>query len=234
MFASLAIIILAIGIQTLLQLSQGVFAVFYHHALGKTTAKKADDRSLSFILGVEIFTAVFYLLTYLIVSFVITQKGFDNIILVWIMIGIFITEAVFFFFCYYKMGKKYKKTSRLFVNRHVAEALIYKAEHAKSRTDTIILGIVTSAIELAFTLPLFVISSVEILRFDSRFGFLFIVIYVIAATAPLFGTRILFRANNTLAGIMQIRSSKKNLYRILITIGYLSIAALVFITGVVK
>jgi hypothetical protein len=33
---------------------------------------------------------------------------------------------------------------------------------------------------------------------------------------------------------MQIRSSKKNLYRILITIGYLSIAALVFITGVVK
>lgn len=225
---------LAIGIQTLLQLSPGIFAIFYHHALGKTNAKKADDQSLSFILGVEIFTAILYLLTYFIVSFVLTEEGFDNPILVWIMIGIFIAEAIFFFFCYYKMGKKYKNTSRLFVNRHVSEALIYKAEHAKNRTDTIILGIVTCAIELAFTLPLFIISSVEILRFDSRFGFLFIIVYVIAATAPLFGTRILYHTNNTLAGIMRIRTSKKNLYRILITIGYLGIAALIFIIGVIK
>ncbi len=52
-FAPVIIIVLIILIQGLLQLSPGIFSIFYHSAQGKTTKKTADNLSLHFILGTE-------------------------------------------------------------------------------------------------------------------------------------------------------------------------------------
>jgi len=233
-FASLGIIVLAIAIQGFLQLSPNLFAIFYHHALGKTSPKKADDRSLSFILGVELFAALAFLLVYFITSFFITEESFSSNIFIWAMTGIFVAEAIFFFFCYYKLGKNNKKTTKLFISRHLAESLVYRAEHAKNRSSTILLGVTTSAIEILFTLPLLIISSVEILRFDSRFGFLFIIVYVIGATAPLFAVRILYRTGHNLAEILRIRVKRKTFFRIVVPLCYLGLAALTLLGGTIR
>lgn len=221
-------------IQAFLQLSPGVFAIFYHHALGKTTAKKADDRSLSFILGVEITIAVVFLITYFIITFIAAEKEFFSTTFLWVMAGILLAEAIFTLFCYFKPGKKSKHTTRLFISRRLAENFIHRAETAKNRTDTIALGIITTATELIFTLPLFIISSVEILKFSPHFGFIFIIAYVVIATLPLFTIRTLFRTDHNLAEIERMRIKRKNLFRLAISISFLIIAILTFISGVNK
>lgn len=232
-FISLGILLLAMLIQGFLQLSPGVFSIFYHHALGKTTAKKADDQSLSFILGTEIATAIFFLATYLVVTFFAAEKALLNSIFLWIMAGIFILEALFAFFFYFRPGKKNKKTTKLFIHRHQAESFIYHTTFNKNRSDTILLGFLSTATELILTLPLFIISSIEILSLSPRFNFIFIIAYIVVATIPLFTIRTLYRTGHNLAEIEKLRIKRKFLFRVVISASYLGIAILTFISGVI-
>lgn len=220
-------------IQGFLQTSPAVFSIFYHHALGKTTAKKADDQSLSFILGTEIATAVFFLITYFIVTFLAAEKTLLNSIFLWVMTGIFVACALFTFFFYFRPGKKNKKTTKLFIHRHVAESFIFHTNNNKNRTDTILLGFLCAAVELIFTLPLFIISSVEILSLSPRFNFIFIIAYIVVATIPLFTIRTLYRTGHNLAEIEKLRIKRKMLFRIVLSASYLGIAILTFISGVI-
>lgn len=220
-------------IQGFLQLSPGVFSVFYHYALGKTTAKKADDQALSFILGTEIATATFFLITYFLITFFATENNFLNSTFLWVMAGIFFTLGIFTFSCYFKLGKKNKNTTKLFLSRHMAESFVYHATHTKNRTDTIILGFLSTTAELIFTLPLFIISSVEILNLSPRYNFIFIILYIIVATIPLFATRMLFRTGHNLAEIEKLRIKRKLLFRFVISVSYILVAILTFISGVI-
>lgn len=220
-------------IQGFLQVTPGVFAIFYHHALGKTTAKKADDQSLSFILGTEIATAVFFLITYSIITFFTTENNFLNSTFLWIMAGLFFALSVFTFFCYFKLGKKNKNTTKLFLTRHTAESFTYHATHNKNRTDTIVLGFLSTTAELVFTLPLFIMSSVEILNLSPRFNFVFIIAYIVVATIPLFTVRTLYRTGHNLAEIQKLRVKRKTLFRIIISVSYLLLGVLTFISGVI-
>lgn len=231
-FTSLIIILLAMLIQGFLELSPGLFAIFYHHALGKTSLKKADDRALSFILGVEICTAAIFLITYLTVSFFYVQRDFMNTTFLWIMAGIFLLEAIFTCFFYFKSRKKFGKNSTaLFISRNVAKNLKHRAETAKNRSDTIALGFITTALELFITLPLYIICSVEILNVSLDTGFVFIIAYIIIATIPLFTIRTFFRTGHNLAEIQRFRVKKKLLTKLVISLSFLTIAIITFITG---
>ena len=149
------------------------------------------------------------------------------------MSGIFAALGVFAFFCYFRLGKKNKNTTKLFLTRHAAESFLYHATHNKNRTDTILLGFLATTAELIFTLPLFIISSVEILNLSPRFNFIFIIVYIVVATIPLFTTRMMFRTNHNLAEIQKIRIKQKLLFRIIISVSYITIAVLTFISGVI-
>lgn len=233
LFTSLGIILLSMLIGATLQLSPGVFAIFYHQALGKTTAKKADDRSLSFVLGIEIFIATTFLITYLIISYLTIENNLKNTVLMWVMAGFLLALAVFSFFCYYHNGKKSKKTTRLFLPRLLASGLTLRAKSAKNRSDTIMLGLATAAAELFFTLPLYIVSSIAILNISPRTGFLFIIAYIIIATLPLFAIRTVFRTGHNLAEIQRSRVKNKPFVRIILSISYLLVAILTFIQGVI-
>ena len=219
-------------IQGFLQTSPGIFAIFYHHALAKTSAKKADDQSLSFILGTEIAIAIFFLVVYFTITYLNIENNFlKNPIFLYIMTGIFVLEAIFTFFFYFRPGKNNKKTTRLFLPRSLAKNFIYHAEHVKNRTDTILLGFLSTTSELIFTLPLFVILTTEILNLSPRFNFVFIIAYIIIATIPLFTVRTLYRTGHNLAEIEKLRIKKKLLFRLVISVSFLAIAALTLISS---
>ena len=59
-FISVVILILVALIQISMQLTPGIFMLFYHYALGKKSRNKADDLNLSFILGAETFIATIW------------------------------------------------------------------------------------------------------------------------------------------------------------------------------
>ncbi|MBQ3293046.1 hypothetical protein IJG93_01930 [Candidatus Saccharibacteria bacterium] len=231
-FISVIIILLAMVIQAFLQLTPGVFACFYHHALGKTSVKKADDASLSFILGTEIFTAIAFLTIYIIISFIAADKITDNNIYTAILAGVFIAEAVITLFFYFRRNtKKKEQSTRLFLPRHITKSLIRNANKVKNRSDTITLGIITATLELFFTLPLYIIISTEILNLSLRYGFVYIIAYIIIATIPLFAIRTAFRTDHNLAEIQRFRVSKKSLIRLILSLSYLLIAILIIVKG---
>lgn len=223
-------------IQGFLELSPGIFAIFYHHALGITSAKKADDRALSFILGVEISTAIIFLIVYIVISFFIAENSFNHSIFLWVMSGIFLAEAIVAFFFYYRkpFKKSSKKSTALFLPRHLAENLISHAEKAKNRSDTITLGIISTTLELFFTLPLYIICAYEIFNISVNSNFIFIIVYIIIATIPLFTVRTLFRTDHNLAEIQQLRVKKKFWTKLTISGSFLALFVITFIIGFTK
>lgn len=231
-FTSLGILLVAMLIQGFLQTSPAVFAIFYHHALGKTSAKKADDQALSFILGTEFFTAIFFLAIYLLVSYLNATVEYDYSILMWIMAGILAIEAIVTFFFYFRPGKKFKKTTVSFLPRKIAKGLETRAEKSKNRSDTILLGFLTASTELIFTLPLYLVSAVQIVRLASRFSSVFIIAYIIIATLPLFAIRTLYRTHHNLAEIERRRVKQKLFFKLTIALGFTILCILNIVAGV--
>ena len=221
-------------IQGFLQTAPAIFAIFYHHALGKTSAKKADDQSLSFILGVEIFTAIIFLAFYIATSLILLKTDFINDIFMYVLAGIFVLEAIFMFFFYFRRGKKNKRTTSLFIPRSFSKNILKLTNSAKNRTDTIALGFISSALDLIFTLPLFIIASIQIINLSFDNGFVFIIAYIIIATIPLFTIRTLYRRGSNLAKIQRFRIKNKNFFRLILAVSYLLIAILIIVSELNK
>ena len=150
------------------------------------------------------------------------------------MSGIFLVESLLALFWYYRPARKHSNSTKLFLSRKSATSLIHHAEHAKNRSDTIALGIITSAAELLFTLPLYIICSVEILNISVTSGFVFIIAYIVIATIPLFAIRTFFHSGHNLAEIQRIRVKKKPFTKATLFICYLLLTIIDFITGVTK
>lgn len=224
---SLIILFLAMLIQAFLQLTPAIFTLFYHSALAKTSEKKADDLSLSFILGVEVFHAIIFLSVFSIISWAISSPHFETEILNWILAGIFGALSVASFFYYFR-----SRGTELFIPRKIAKNLSTRAKNLKTRSDAWILGFFAGVPELLFTLPLFMICSLTALKFAGLSTPTIIILYILVATVPLFILRALFRGGLNLADIQRLRVKNKSFFRLTITLGYLFLAFLIIANGV--
>ena len=217
-------------ITALLQLAPGTFSLFYHYALGKTTAKKADDRSLSFILGAEIFAGLIWTLLLIILSLLCAVIDTYSMPTFWILFGTLIAEALAFMFLYFRHGHH----TALFISRNVAKELQIHSCKAKSRSDAITLGFFTNFPELIFTFPLYFISTIVILNTPALPRALIIVFYIIFVTLPLFIIRILYRSGHNLAYITKLRTKLKPYIRIIVPVLYVLLALATLNLGIIN
>lgn len=225
------IVFLAMLIQATLQLVPGGFAIFYHSALGKLSAKRADDISLYYILGVEFAVSLIWLLVYAVMYAIFcTVPDFNNTVLTWIMAGIFGAEAVAVFFCYFRKGR----STALFIPRSLAQNIRTHARRAKSRKDAILLGMFVGLPELVFTLPLYVISAMQALQFVTVPPYLVIILYILASMVPCFVVRAYFRAGLNLAEIERRRLRMKQAVRLALVLLYALVAICVINLGVMQ
>lgn len=225
---SVIILILSMLISFFMQLTPGTFALFYHYALGKTTAKKADDRSLSFILGVEIFTVVIWLLIYSLVLLFFYHFPHSTNIFFCVASAIFLIEALFAFFFYYRKGK----STALFISRHVATSILSHIKKLKNRSDCIILGAFIGFFELIFTLPLYIISASIFVNFNFLPHVTIIIIYIILSILPLFLIRSAFRFGHNLADIQRFRAKIKLPVRLVFLISFILLSLATIYLGV--
>ena len=228
---SVIILILSMLISFCMQLPSGTFALFYHYALGKTNSKKADDQSLSFILGAEIFVTIVWLFIYFLTfTFFYNFPDFNNIFLC-IMSGIFLAEALITFFFYYKKGKK---STALFISRSLAAGITNRIKKAHTRSDCILIGAFIGAFELLFTLPLYLISTNVLLNFPALPRIFFIAFYVLFSVLPLFIVRYAFRLNNNLADIERFRVKIKPLVKLIFFFSFLALSLATIYLGVIN
>lgn len=219
-------------IELLLQLTPATFSIFYHHALGKYGNKKADNLSLSFIFGVELFTAAICLSIYFIVyAIFVNLPDFRSNIILWILAGIAAAEAIVFFCCYFhqtKSSKSSKSRARasttLFLSRRFARALTVRAESVQTRRDALALGFFVGVPELIFTLPLIVILSLLLTSSVAFSVTAAIIVFVLIATVPLFTIRTAFRAGLSLASIQRFRASARPAIRLFVPLCLLALA----------
>lgn len=209
-------LILVVVILTSLQLTPATFSIFYHHALGKYSSKKADNLSLYFILGVELFAAAMWLLIYFILyALLINLHDFHHNIMFWIFAGITIAEAIIFFIYYFRRPAKSENKSRrqtstaLFLPRRFANALLFRTTHLKNQKDALLLGFFVGVPELIFTLPLFIIANFILLYCIEISAAITIFVATLLMTIPLFATLIAFHSDHNLANIQRFRAHIK-------------------------
>lgn len=224
---SLGIIILSMLILASMKLNSGVFALFYHYALGKYSKKKASFLSTFFILGVEtvsafLFLSIFYL-SYFILFF---TNDFENNLFSLILVGIFLTLALISLFYYFRKGPG----TRLFISANFSKSLDKNAKSIKTRSDAFLLGAFSGISELIFTFPLYLIFSYELinLNFNPASNLPLIFIFILIPILPLILVRFFFRTNYNLADYLRLRFKNKSFTRATLFICYLLIAILIF------
>ena len=225
-FISLGIVILAMLIMGSFQLTPGVFALFYHYALGRFSKPKASYLSLFFILGVEIITTCLYLsIFYLTCVFFFDNLHPETTVLFWTLAGILIALGIISFFFYYRRGSG----TKLFIPRKYAKALDLNAKSVKTRSDAFMLGALSGTCELVFTLPLYLVTCVEIMKMGAA-GFssnLLTIIYILTPVITLFILRWKFQAGHNLADIQRSREKDKTFTRLILSFCYILIAILI-------
>ena len=207
-------------IQSFMQLSPGVFALFYHHALGKKSHKKIGDFSLCFVLGAEVFIATIFIITCIFVFAAYNKCSYNTSVFPWLMAGIFLAEAIASLFFYYKKGK----TTELFIPRAFAKNLIDHSQKVKTRSDAFILGFLSGISELFFTLPLFIIIIVKLIDFSTISRAIAIILYIILTISPLVHIYVLYRTDHNLAEIERLRLRFKPFIRIFMCLGFILLA----------
>lgn len=212
-----------------LQLVPGVFAIFYHSALGRYSKSKASILSLFFILGTEITSAVLFISAFYI-SYVLFINDLNprNNVLTWIFISILLILAFLSYFFYFR--KPHSKDTEIFIPRDYARKLIKKASSISNPSDAFALGAFVNVYELVFTFPLYIITATEIMYMHTEYfaDDLMTLIYILASVIPLFQIYYSFRFGRNLADIQKSRVKNKSFHRFIISFSYLTIAILTF------
>lgn len=222
-FTSVGIVILVMLIQALLQLTPGVFAIWYHYALGKNSKNKTLELSGYFTAGVEFVVAIFMIVIYL-TTLTIPNDDLANLILA----GISIAMSLFVFFKYYRKGRG----TELFISRQCANNLYKKARSARKKSDIFVLGVVAYLNELFLTLPLLIILAMQTTFFTTSQQIVFFIMYILAAIMPICIIRNGFLHDKNLADIQKMRVKNKNFYRIFIGFAYITIAILIIVSRI--
>lgn len=231
-FASLGILILSMLILMSLKLIPGIFMLFTHYNLGKFSKLKVDDLGIFFILGVETLSAIIFILinsTLRALSF--SEIIFDNQIFSYILAGIMIALGFVILLFYFRKGNG----TKLFISRKAARNFDLKAKTVKNRSDAFILGFIAGVPELIFTLPLYLISLIEIskLSFPNLPFSTLIFIFVLILAFPLMILHTIEKNNHNLAELVKTRFKNKNFFRLFISILYFLIAILIIAFGVI-
>ena len=224
-FASLGIVILSMLIMASLQIVPGVFALFYHYALGKYSRQKASTLGLFFILGTEVISACLFLSSYyLVYVFFLYFSRPEESYFVWLIAGIFLALAISCFFYYYR-----KNSTTTFLSRNYAKTLRHHARKVNKPSDAFVLGALSNTCELVFTLPLYIITAIEIMEMHTQYTAddLLTVLYIITPTIPLFFIYYKYHTHHNLADILRSRAKDRIFTKFILGFSYLTIAILI-------
>lgn len=214
-----------------MQLTPGVFSIFYHYALGKKSSKKADDLSLYFVLGAETFVAVMWMAFYVAFYWLLQHVNIGGYeFLPWTIAGIFVAEAVVMAFFYYRKGKM----TELFISRKMAKGLAERARNVKKRSDAFVLGFAPGLLELVFLLPVYAVATYKLIDTTVLLKGPMIILAIIVAVVPYLIIRWMYRTDHNLAEIERKRVKMKGAIRVLMVLFYLGLAGLMVYEGLIN
>lgn len=230
-FASVGILILSMLIAAFTQLSLGVFMLTSHYSYGKFSKKNASYASLFYILGAEASNALVFILIYFALSALyVAPVEITNSALTWATAGSMLAIGIIFPFCYFRKGPG----TRLFISRRLAKAFDVKARAIKMRSDAFVLGFISGLPELIFTLPVYFVAVLEIMKLGSSpmMRAFLALLFVLAKTAPLLAAYMSVDSGHGIVAAQKARVKSREFVRFFVSISYLMIGALILAFGV--
>lgn len=224
-FVSLGIVIVAMLIMACLQLQPGVLALLNHYASGKYSKNHTSELTLFFILGSEAVAAFLFVCCFFIAnSLFLYQFRPETSLFAWVIVGMLVSMALMGFTCYFRKGPG----TQLFISRKCARNLEKHAKSAKTRSDAFTLGAFSNICELPFTLPLYIVTSLEITEMSVEFSpsHFLTLLYIMVPTIPLFAMRLKFKLGYNLADIERSRVKDKIFTRLILCFSYVTITIL--------
>ena len=199
--------------------------LFYHYALGKFTKSKASRLTLFFILGVETISACLYLSSFYFAFTFFFHNSYTNNIIAYIAAGIMFALAIASFFFYFRPGSG----TKLFIPRNFADALDHYAKTVNRPSDAFALGAFSCTCEITFTLPLYIITAIELMQIDIApiASHILTLLYIVIPIIPLLIMRWRFWSGHNLADLQRSRTHSKAFTRLILSFSYLAIAILI-------
>ena len=217
-FISVGILILATLILASFQLTPAIFTIFYHYASGKKSRAKADDLTLSFVLGVETFNTIIFVLLYMIYYSIFYNVNELKLgLFPWIMAGIFLALAFISFFFYYRKSRG----TELYISRKIAKNLLLRARSANTRSDAFLLGCFSGTAEIIFSLPLYLITVVISNHLNFAPRALLHILLISSISIPIFSYFLMYRSGYNFAEITRRRIKNKPFFRFIIPVAYI-------------
>lgn len=224
-FTPISIVVLAMLIMASLQLTPGVLILFYHYALGRFSKAKASRLVLFFVLGAETISACLFLFSFYIAYIFFFQHSPISNVLTYVATGILFSLSFASFFFYFRRGSG----TKLFIPRDFARALDHNARTVSTASDAFALGVFSNTCELIFTLPLYLITSVELMQLDVDLflSHLLTLLYIVVPVIPLLITRWRFQSGHNLVDLQKSRTKNKPFTRLILSFSYLTIAIII-------
>ena len=208
-------------LQNLLQLAPGVFAYLYHYALGKYSKKVAGFASNFFLFGFILANTALFTIVFFVTN--------DSELLRAVMAGVYVALGVAGAALYFRRGT----ASELYIPRRVATALLNGARKPSKALHAMSLGAASAILEGLFTIPIFIMATLQIKTFDSTLiQFELIAADLILLFVPFIVLRVLFRSGGNLADIIRMRARNKDFYRLMLLFIFLLLAAGLYNFGV--
>ena len=230
-FTSAGIIVLATLIGASLQLTPGIFLIFYHYAIGKNSKKKANNLALSYIFGVLLYSIVMFLLLYAVYfSFFYTHPHLEKGLFMWIMAGVFFALSIAAIFFYYRKGKG----TELFVSRGISQKIFIRARNIETKKEAFMLGLFSGTAELLFTFPVYIIAVSAANNIDSISKIFFAMVFVLSSTVPILTYFVMYRSGANLANIERRRVKNKNFIRFMLALAYVLLAVAILNAEFIK
>lgn len=228
-FTSLGILIISMLIIAFLQLSPGIFALLSHYASGKYSKNKASDLSIFYIFGVEIINTTIFLIVYFVLCALASSSlDFNNLTIPFCLITAIL--GLFIFFFYFRKGSG----TRLFISRNLAKKFDEKVRTTKTRSDSFILGVISTIPELFITFPIYFILSIEIMKIGTTpltRAFL-IIIFILFSIFQHLAIHFLKHFNYNLAEIIRFRTKNKLFIRLFLSLLFILLSILIFTSKV--
>ncbi len=226
---SFGIVIFSGLLAACLQVSLGTLLLLYHASFGKNIRVKTKKLASSFISGVTLMnflllgTAIF-LVNSLFPGGLLPRYFF------YIILGILVVLAFFAWLFYYKR----KGTTELWLPRRLARYIDTRAKTTNDISEGFSLGLLVPLAEIVFTLPLIVLSADAILRLDTLYQALGLVVFTIFGSLPLLVMRIFIRRGHNVAEVQRWRLKNKTFFRIFTGAGFMVFAIFLYAFVILK
>lgn len=224
-FYSLAIIFLAGLIQASFQLSVSTLTILSSHTIGtKKSHKKLLKLTSSFMTGAIVMTLL--LIADAVLVLISIYKGAPPQIIWTIACGLNIGVAMSVWLFYFQPGNE---GTSLWIPRSMADYLSSRTKSTKSNAEAFSLGLVSVFAELVFIIAPIVMSALIISTLSTRWQFLGIIIYSIAATSSLAVIWFLICGGHKISHIQKWREKNKRFLQFSAGAGLIVCALFIFI-----